>query len=310
MAFRDKFKKKKALLSRQHTQQIKNKDTMGSYPSIIRKDKLPPGVEMWRCDASDHIIDIIPFYAGPDFPVDTLTGAKIIEEGDPVYVLDLQVHTNVGPMKVPFVCPHENFGLPCPICEFIKSTRLEKDDWKLVKPKRKTLYLIWDHDSREKEKKGLYVWDASHFIMEEKLNVIAKLPKGGGAIDFADPDDGKSIAFTKQSKGGTNVSYLGHRLVEREMPIPEKLLDMTFPLDSIVHMHPTYEEIEKAFLAQKSSLSSSEDIDEAGSTFSGRATDDDVPDWMKTDEEEEVKPPVKKSIKKPLPKRKVLLKRK
>jgi hypothetical protein len=83
--------------------------------------------------------------------------------------------------------------------------------------------------------------------MEEKIEEIAKLPKGGGFVNFSDPDTGKSLAWTRKGSGMTNTQYLGHRLIEREEPIPDKILDMTFPLDSIINMHPEYAEIEKEF---------------------------------------------------------------
>jgi len=171
----------------------------------------------------------------------------ITEEGHLDYVMDLFVHTNVGAMQKPYVCPFENFGKPCPICEFMKATKLEKEDWKKLVAKHRVVYFLWVHDSREEEKKGIQVFEASHFLMEEKIEEIAKLPKGGGFVNFSDPDTGKSLAWTRKGSGMTNTQYLGHRLIEREEPIPDKILDMTFPLDSIINMHPEYAEIEKEF---------------------------------------------------------------
>jgi hypothetical protein len=171
----------------------------------------------------------------------------ITEEGDLDYVLDLFVHTNVGSMSKPFVCPYENFGESCPICEFIKSNRLEKEDWKKLVAKHRVVYFIWVHDSREEERKGIQIFEASHFFMQEKIEEIAKLPRGGGSVDFSNYDEGKSLAWTRKGSGVSNTQYLGHRFVERDRPIPDKILDMTFPLDSIVNMHPSYEEIEKEF---------------------------------------------------------------
>lgn len=313
MSFRSKFKLKEKSLSRQHKVQIANKDLSGAYPTVVMKDKLPAGIEMWKCSTNDHIIDILPFPAGPDFPIDPSTKVKIINEGDFVYVLDLAIHKNVGPMKLPFVCPTENYGLPCPICEYMSEVRLEKDDWKNIKAKRTTFYLIWVHDSRETEKKGIYLWEASHFIFEEKLNVIAKIPKGGGAINFAHPDTGKSIAFTKEGKGGSNVSYLGHRLIDREMTIPDKLLDMTFSVDTIINTHPPYEEIEKAFHAQKAKLSKDGDVDNAGKAFSSSGANDEeeIPEWMKQQPgDSEVDPDSKVEVKPKVLRKKLLLKKK
>jgi hypothetical protein len=171
----------------------------------------------------------------------------ISEEGDLDYVVDLFVHTNMGNMKNPYVCPYENFGLPCPVCEFIKANRIDKEDWKKLIAKHRVIYFIWVHNSREDEKKGIQIFESSHFNMEEKIEEIAKSPKGGGFLKFSCPDKGKSLAWTRKGSGMTDTKYLGHRFIDRDAPIPDKILDQTFPLDSIVNMHPDYDVIAKDF---------------------------------------------------------------
>lgn len=310
MSFRDKFKNKRGSLGKQHVTQNKNKDSKSRIPSIILKDKLPAGVETWSCKEGDHLLDILPWPAGPDMPLGD-DSSPIIEEGELSYVLDLKVHQNVGSMKVPYVCPYENFGEPCPICEFIKENDLDSEDWKQLAPKRRVIYLIWLHNTRETEKKGIMVWEISHFSMEEKLNAIAALPKGGGAINFSDFDEGKTIAFTRKGSGQKNTQYLGHRFIDRENKIPDKLLDRTFSLDQCVKMHPTYEEIEEAFKGQRTKYSTKGDIEEAGSGYEGdEGTGDDVPDFM-DEYDKTAKPGVKTSASKPSGvKKKLVFKRK
>jgi len=286
MSFRDRFKNKKASLGKQHVTQTQNKDSRGRFPSIIKKDALPAGVEVWMCKEGDHYLDILPFEAGPDFPLDPNTGQPVIEEGELAYVLDVWVHQNVGSMKLQFVCPYENFGLPCPICEFMKDNDLTKEDWSNLRAKRRVFYEIWLHDSRETEKKGVMLWEMSHYSMEEKLAAIAALPKGGGAIRFSDFDDGKTVGFSRKGSGATNTQYLGHRFLDRESKIPDKLLDMTFHLDQMIKMHPAYEEIEEAFKGQKGKIGTKEEAENAGASFSGGSSmqkEEEIPDWMKED---------------------------
>ena len=247
MSFRNRMKANKTRSSLRQRHDTGTKTTGGGrFPTIFNKENVPEGIEFWRCAEGEHIADIIPFEAGPDMPLDERL-QPITEEGHLDYVMDLFVHTNVGAMQKPYVCPFENFGKPCPICEFMKATKLEKEDWKKLVAKHRVVYFLWVHDSREEEKKGIQVFEASHFLMEEKIEEIAKLPKGGGFVNFSDPDTGKSLAWTRKGSGMTNTQYLGHRLIEREEPIPDKILDMTFPLDSIINMHPEYAEIEKEF---------------------------------------------------------------
>ena len=246
MGFRNRMKEKSGgQLQKRHNAGTKTTGG-GRYPTIFLKDKVPEGVEFWRCREGEHLVDIIPFEVGTDMPFDERL-QPITDEGNLDYVLDLFVHMNVGSMGKPYVCPYENFGKPCPICEFIKANRLEKNDWIQLVAKHRVVYFLWVHDNREEERKGIQIYEASHFMMEEKIAEIAKLPRGGGYKTFSHHDKGKSLAWTRKGSGQKNTRYLGHRFIDRESPIPNKILDMTFPLDTIVNMHPSYEEIKKEF---------------------------------------------------------------
>lgn len=269
MGFRDRMRKKKKTgggLQKRHD--AGTKKTGGRYPTIFLKDKVPEGIEFWKCIEADHLVDIIPFEAGPNMPFDEKL-KPISGEGDLDYVLDLFVHTNMGNMNNPYVCPYENFGLPCPVCEFIKANRLEKDIWKKLIAKHRVIYFLWVHDSRKDEKKGVQIFEASHFFMEQKIASIAKSPKGGGYTKFSCPDKGMSLAWTREGSGLENTQYLGHRFIPRETPIPDKILDQTFAMDSIVNMHPEYDVIKKDFLETLKILKLDDGMDEE--------VDDDVP---------------------------------
>lgn len=316
MSFRSRMKKKRRGLQNRHNEQMNNKDGKSRYPSVILRDKLPPGIETWVCKEGSHSVDIIPWEAGPDMPLGD-RGMPITKEGNLEYVLDIMVHTNVGPMKVPYVCPYENFGEPCPICEYIKSHELDKEVWKQLRAKRRVFYLIWVHDTRETERKGVMLWEVSHFAMEEKLAEIAKLPKGGGAIAFADYESGKTVAWARKGSGMTNTQYLGHRFLDREYPIPDKILDMGFPVDSVIDMHPEYDTIDKTFQEQLGKMTETQhSIDNAGSNYQDEK-EDKPPMWQDDyDDDDEPQKPKKKFLGKSSrsssgkPKRKLLRKRK
>lgn len=297
MGFRDRMKKRRGGRDLQKRHNAGTKKTGGGrFPTIFLKDKVPEGIEFWRCKEGDHLADIIPFEAGPDMPFDERL-QPITEEGDFDYVLDLFVHTNVGGMNKPYVCPYENFGGPCPICEFIKANRLEKEDWKKLVAKHRVVYFVWIHDDRDNEKKGIQIFEASHFFMEEKIEEIAKLPRGGGFENFSHPDKGKTLAWKRKGSGMENTQYLGHRFIDRESAIPNKILDMTFPLDSIVNMHPSYEEIEKEFKGTLKKMNLLEGGEEEDDVPFGDSTGDDVP--MFNDEEDDKPKTRKKRRKRP-----------
>lgn len=281
MGFRQRMKKRRGgkALQKRHNEGTKSTGG-GRFPTIFNKDAIPEGIEFWRCSEGQHLADIIPFEAGPDMPFGN-DEHPITEEGDFDYVLDLFVHMNVGAMNKPFVCPYENFGLPCPICEFIKANRLEKEDWKKLVAKHRVIYLLWIHNSREEEKKGIQIFEASHFFTQEKIEEIAKLPRGGGFENFSHPDTGKTLAWTRKGSGQENTQYLGHRFVPRETPVPDRILDQSFPLDSIVNMHPEYDEIEKEFKGtlKRMKLGDMDDDDSESDETPFEHSTGDMPEW-------------------------------
>jgi hypothetical protein len=251
-SIRDKFKKQKENLVKRHQEQVDTKDDKQSYPTIFDAEKIPEGIGFWKCGKGDHIIDIIPFFAGKNHPK--------VAEGELAYVVDLYVHAGVGTLREPFVCQTKNFKKNDPICEYIANNRLPLEDWKKISPKRRTVYLVWVHDTPEEEEKGLQIWEVSHYFFENHVDEIAKSPRGGGAIAFSDIDSGKSIAFSVKITGkykdatGTDrdsVSYLGHRFVDRDEPIPDDILSQIFPLDDVIKMHPSNDDVSTAFYGEE-----------------------------------------------------------
>ena len=108
MSFRDRMKRRKGSLGKRH--KAGTKQSGSRIPTIFDKTKIPAGIEFWKCAEGDHIIDIIPFEAGPDMPFDE-RNQPVSDEGDIDYVLDLFVHMKIGNMGTPFVCPYENFRM-------------------------------------------------------------------------------------------------------------------------------------------------------------------------------------------------------
>ena len=282
MSIKSRLKKSRTHLSKRINQQIQNKDAGRSFPSILDKSKLPEGIEIYKINEGKHLVDIIPWECGPDMPFEDGTMSPITNEGDFDYVLDLKVHRNVGAMREQFVCPYYNFGEPCPICEYTGSHFLEKDTWKELAPKRRVFYLVWGHMTRDQEKKGLQLMEVAHFHMEAELNELAEKPRGGGAEVFYDPFDGKQVAWRRKGTGMNNTQYLGYKFVDRDYEIPEGILEQGFSIDQVVKMHPSYEEIEKAFKGQAEKLdagANAESVDDAGSNFDGEGTGDMPDEW-------------------------------
>lgn len=237
------------------------KDDTGKFKSYFRQDL--EDISFWKPDKGSHIIDIIPYRAGPNDPH--------VKEGLGQYVLDLWVHTGVGVNEDQYVCLARNYNRECPICEYQRQMMRQEDyDEGLAKslyPKRRTIYNIICYDNDKEQDKGVQVWEVAHFFMEKKLVPLAKDRRTGEPISFSDPWEGKSVSWEmvqssfKDAAGNTRPSwdYTAHRFEERDYDL-EGELDNAFCLDELIHV-PTYEEVKKAFMGEEEE---EEDQDEKG----------------------------------------------
>ncbi len=244
----------------------KNRDSGGSIKTFFNKDKMEE-VTTWWAGKNDHIIDIIPYFAGTNDPRN--------KEDEPSYVLDIEVHRFVGPMEEMVICP-EQYGDPCPICEEARRLNRAGADWKKsvkpLKPGRRAVYNVIVRDGGDMEKKGVQVFEIAHWFMEKHLAKIAKDPRGGGFVVFSDPDDGRSVSFERTGVGSDNTGYSGHRFVDRPEPITDDELDGAYCLDDLIDIK-SYEEVYEVFYGKPSSSESevdepskeSEAVDEEGS---------------------------------------------
>lgn len=253
MSFRKKAEKFKDDLEKRHKESGERKDE-GMSSDIFLHDKLkeymPNGVNIWRPELGAHEIDIIPYLAGSQHPRDP--------EGRPSYCVDVWVYQRVGALGLQFVSPARMYKQTDPILEHIRREDLTKDQFKKVAAKRRVIYLIWCHDTPEEEEKGIQIWDVAHFYMEKNIERIAAKAEVGGYVKFSHHDTGKRIAFDIVSEGKwvdennierDSISYLGHCFINRpgDGKIPDKILDTNFPLDEVINMKPSYNDIYTAF---------------------------------------------------------------
>jgi len=239
---------RKEQLKKRMDESAARKGDSGKYRSIFKSDL--EDVDFWKATPGDHIIDIIPYYAGATDP--------IAKEGEWAYVLDLWVHRAVGAGENNFVCPKRNFKERCPVCEhqaqMIHQDDFDEDLLNSLEPKRRVVYNIVCYDSNEEEDKGVQVWETAHWFMEDKLIPISQ-DRHGNKIFFPDEEEGKSIAFTIEKSSfkdkGTgerrpSYKYVGHRFENRDYSIDEGALNAAYTLDEIIHI-PSREELHEEF---------------------------------------------------------------
>lgn len=218
-----------------------SKDGSGKFKSIFIKEAIG-NVPFWKASEEEHFINIIPFFAGKNNPN--------VKEGKLTHTLDIQVHRKVGVNEDSYICLARTFGKKCPICEEQAELRKQDDyDEKYVKtlnPTRRVIYNVEVLDSDKEQRKGIQLFEVSHWLFEKELVELAKKPKGGGFILFSDPDEGKTVFFRKKGNGPTNTEYKAFRFEDRTEPVSDEILDAALVLDEIIHI-PTYDEVKNAF---------------------------------------------------------------
>lgn len=236
--------RKQAFLKRQKASQ---RVAAGSFGIL----KTTTDAKTWKCDNGRHDIDIIPYVAGKHDPQ--------VKEGEYTYVLEVFVHNKVGAEEdKTFICLHKTYGKPCPICEYRKRLIEEEADEDLIESLKvskypRSLYNILCHDDPRKSKE-IVIFNTSHFLFEKQLVEMAQstprqIEEGyDPIIDFADPEDGYGISFTREGEG-RNTRITGIRFNKRKKAISEKILERAYVLDEIIHI-PTYDEVYEAFWGQ------------------------------------------------------------
>lgn len=200
-------------------------------------------VNFWKVGEGQHLIDIVPYLAGPNDPN--------VPQGEPTYGLELYVHPSVGPGERTFICLQTTYDRPCPICEHKKQlieSGAPEEEWSPLKAKRRMVYNVLVYDTPQELQKGIQIWEVAWWFSERHFIKLAEVPMRDGTIkkiSFADPWEGKSIAFERAGTGANNTQYLGHKFVDRAEPLPENILEKAHCLDELIHI-PTYEEVYQA----------------------------------------------------------------
>ena len=288
---RERFRKGKEDLVRAQEEGMNIPDRQ-SYGSVYDRDKFPEGFQMWRCEPGKHIIDVVPFFAGPDHPR-VIRGE--IKEGSSAVNVYVWVYKNVGPMNLQIVAPFKNYSQADPIAEYISSMRgkMTKSEYSEIAPKDRLIFLIYCRDSVEEMEKGIQGWDISPFFIKKNLESLQYDKNTGEIIPYTCLEKGMSIYFEMSSGMFTDektgdkrkrVDYFGWELIKRKTGIPDNVVEQIFPLDSIIKMRPTYEEIKEA----KWPTGGGQSVPDEAHTSSEGA--DDIPEerFMKKETKKEV----------------------
>ena len=258
--FRERAKQTAYDAQKEYEESYKSKDDRGTMiGSVFKKDILQEmGVEIWRPDVGEHVVDVIPFLAGNQHPA--------IAPGQRTYKVDFWAHQRIGSMNEFFVCNAKVWKKPDPICTFLDSQgyiedKKEYQAIKVIKPSRRCAYLVWVHDNEEQEAKGIQIFEVAHFFFEKKVTEISRLPRGGGYVDWTCYDTGRHVYWTigvtgtyetPDGRKGDSIEYTAFQLIPRDNPaIPDHILAQSFALDEVIKMNPTNKEMNLAFYGRE-----------------------------------------------------------
>jgi len=221
----------------QRTEQSYNtREASGKYNDYFTDD-MP--LQKWVCNEAGHILDVIPFIAGPNHPN--------VAEGKATHNVDVFVHFGIGVTESAFLCPARMGRGKCPICEFQAELKKQKNyDEEYVKSfnaKRRVVYNVCVYDTNKDEDAGVMIWEASHHLSEKNIMAIARNNRTGAFVKWADPDEGKTIEFAREGKG-KSTSYVGFKFIDREAPITDEVLDNAIQIDEYLK-YLSYDELKE-----------------------------------------------------------------
>jgi hypothetical protein len=197
----------KSSLANRYNEAYGSRNQGGARKSVLDWSQHEGEVKFYKIKEGNNKLDIVPYViASSNHP---LVKRGTLKVGDLDYTLDIWVHKNIGPSESDMFCLKKNYGKPCPICDQAEDYKKEgkKEAFDAYKAKRRVFYNVSDV---LKPDEGLMVLEQSHFLFEKELIEEAKNSADGeGIVDFADPDEGKTVKFR-----GSATSYQGHASIE------------------------------------------------------------------------------------------------
>lgn len=235
---------KEELQNRQNTESNQYRRTSSLFKNNLQD------VKFFKCKEGNNLFDIIPYRTGKNDPISKEDGLA--------YILRVFIHSKAGQTGEDIICLEQTFPtrkLKCPVCAEYRR-RIARGESKEDLPKNlrynawpRGLYNVWD---RKDPGSGVQVFNSSTYLLQQYLDVISKKTSVNSKnstlesyIPFADPDDGRSIAFDRQ---GTDEKskFIGVHFEERDEVIPDEILDKAHCLDDLIDW-PTEESAYEAF---------------------------------------------------------------
>ena len=248
------FDRSRISLGRRTQQQTDTRDSNGGVGRQGFMDYRSCGLKFFKFGdvGKYHDLNILPWRIGTKNHPEVY--AKNAEVGDFDYVLDLMVHTRIGPGNGDYICPKKNFNKPCPICEradeLWKNEATKKDAKKLF-ARRKCVYCVQElNENFHAKSDDPMIFEVSHPCFSQELQSRAtSCLRGKGVVNFADPDEGKVVSFSvnegSMGDGKTFKKAGNFEFNERVEEISDETLEKCPSLDSMMVLK-SYDQLKAA----------------------------------------------------------------
>lgn len=248
------FDRSRISLGRRTQQQTDTRDSNGGVGRQGFMDYRSCGLKFFKFGdvGKYHDLNILPWRIGTKNHPEVY--AKNAEVGDFDYVLDLMVHTRIGPGNGDYICPKKNFNKPCPICEradeLWKNEATKKEAKKLF-ARRKCVYCVQELNENFKAKSDdPMIFEVSHPCFSQELQSRAtSCLRGKGVVNFADPDEGKVVSFSvnegSMGDGKTFKKAGNFEFNERVEEISDETLEKCPSLDTMMVLK-SYDQLKAA----------------------------------------------------------------
>lgn len=186
--------------------------------------------------------------------------------------MQVKEHKNVGPNKAAYLCMssvinkkrdtlydflkpvidemdnRKEVSKQCAVCEDIaekiKSGKYKGKDIKSLGlyPSARTIYLLVDRDN---EDKGVQIWPAPYWKIDEELRKRLIDPEDGSVLNITDPEEGYDIYFemeVEKTADGTFPKYTAVQIARKPSRLDPDFYDKIIDLREVVVI-PTYKEI-------------------------------------------------------------------
>ena len=237
------FDRSRISLGRRTQQQTDTRDDNGGIGRQGFMNYSSSGLKFFKLGdvGTYHDLNILPWRIGTKNHPEVVAGnAKV---GDFDYVLDLMVHTRIGPGNGDYICPKKNFGKPCPICDRadeLWKNEDTKDEARALFAKRKCVYLVQElNDNFHAKSEVPLIYETAHATFSKELQSRAtSCLRGKGVVNFADPDEGKVVSFSVNEGtmgNGKKFKQAGNfEFNERTEEVSDEILEACPSLDAMM----------------------------------------------------------------------------